>query len=102
MTFLTYYFKVFFLLLGREIFLACKAPSVFEVLFILNEQFPSGQGTTVTGTLIIPGNIYCPISFFFLERLAVLWGNTGRTKRRKKEEVGKDILWLKLVELFTV
>lgn len=64
MTFLTYYFEVFSLLLRREIFLACKAPSIVEVWFTINEQFPSGQETAVTGTLIIPLNIYCPILFF--------------------------------------
>lgn len=85
----------------REIFLACKAPSIVEVWFTINEQFPSGQETTVTGTLIIPLNIYCPFHFF-LKRLTVLWRNTGETKKRRKEEVGKVILWLSLVELLIV
>jgi len=66
-----YYLKVLSLLLRREIFLACKALSIVEVWFTTNEQFPSGQETTLTGTLIMPLNIYCPI-LVFLKRLTDL------------------------------
>lgn len=100
MTFLRYNFKVFSFLLRREIFLAFKAPSVDKVQFTLNEQFPRGQETTVTGTLIIRLNITA--SFNFFEEAYNFMEKYGRNKKEKERRGMKGYSVAKLVELFIV